>query len=126
MSGRTRRLRGRCGLVPASASASPTFLRLKRYWYREPEGPGKTAYAGNPLASVGEQEGGSVLFSALYWKSARLARGIIPGLPSRGGKSSKSGRTGRARSPAPLVAGSTDEHFAAPSLDKLRGFAVIG
>ena len=96
MSGRTSRLRGRCGPVPASAS--PTFLRLKRYWYREPEGPGKTAYAGNPPASVGVQEGGSVLFSALYWKSARRAREISSGLLSRGESRLKAGVPGVRRS----------------------------
>ena len=92
MSGRTSRLRGRDGPVPASAS--PTFLRLKRFWHREPEGPGKTAYAGNPPASVGVQEGGSVLFPALYWKSAFLAREISLGLPSRGGSRLKAGAPG--------------------------------
>ena len=96
MSGRTSRLRGRCGLVPALAS--PTFLRPKRYWCGKPEGPGKTAYAGNPPASEGVQEGGFVLFSALYWKSAFLAREISPGLPSRGESRLKAGVPGVRRS----------------------------
>ena len=43
-----------------------------------------------------------------------------------GAPRSKSGRTGRAKSPAALAAGSTKQPFAAPSLGKIPGFAAIG
>ena len=52
--------------------------------------------------------------------------GDQPGAALEERQSPKSGRTGGAKSPATRVAGSTNQPFAAPSLEKPPGFATIG